>query len=220
MEPRVEVTNEMTTLKMGPVGVQTVTRVDGKPTGLYYDWAALVSVFRPQSTSVLMLGLGGGEMLRVLKRTVPGVQLTAVENDDRVVHAALKHFPENVKDVNIVVVDAARYMSKQCPGPRWDAIIVDVFDGSEIPSHFQSAGFFKDVERCLLPSGMLIMNARDRKLARSIAPAMHEAGFTDVVAFPVPGTPSVMLWAVRKDDWGIVNFPPELQLGASSLWML
>jgi len=220
MEPRVEIVDDLHVMKQGPVGAQTVSKLDGGSTGLYYDWAALVGVFSPGATSVLMLGLGGGEMLRVLKKAVPSAQLTAVEIDERVVNIALRDFPSNVRDVTIVTVDAARYMSRRCPGPRWDAIIVDVFEGSEIPPHFTSAGFFRDVERCLLPRGMLIMNARDKTLAKDLAPAMHDAGFEDVTAFPVLGTPSVILWAVRKDDWETVTFPAELLPGVLRRWDL
>ncbi|TAL42476.1 MAG: methyltransferase domain-containing protein [Salinibacterium sp.] len=216
----VDPTTGTKSLKVGPVGVQTVSKRDGGSTGLYYDWAGLVHVFNPGATSVLMLGLGGGEMLRVLRARNPTIALTAVEIDDRVVSAALRNFQENVRDVTIVTADAARYMSQQCPGARFDAIIVDIFEGSELPEHFQSSAFFKDVERCLLPRGMVIMNARDRGLAREIAPAMHDAGFEDVMAFPVVGTPSVMLWAVRKDDWGEVDVPKELEPGFYATWSL
>lgn len=220
-EPRVERTGDATLMKVGPVGVQTVSKLDGGSTGLYYDWAALVGVFAPDARKVAMLGLGGGEMLRVLKRTVPSAQLWAVEIDDRVIMAALRDFPQNTADVKILSADAARYVHSGCAatGPV-DALIVDVFEGSEIPFHFTTVAFFKEVERCLSPRGMVVMNAKDRFWARYVAAAMHDAGFENVVAFPVTGAPNVMLWAVRKDDWGEVRSPPELQESFIRRWEL
>lgn len=221
LEPQVERRDDLVELRMGPVGVQTVSRVDGGSTGLYYDWAALVSVFGPvDSPSVLMLGLGGGEMLRVLKRTLHAPFLTAVEIDERVITMALRDFPLNVEDVTVIHADAARYMSKRCDSPRFDAIIVDIYDGPDMPEHFLTPSFYKDVKRCLLPHGMVIVNAKNRELAKVLARALHTAFADDVVAFPVFPTANVILWAVTKDDWGEVTPPAELADGFSKRWTL
>ena len=229
-EPRVEIQDDSRLLLQGSVGVQTVSKLDGGSTGLYYDWAALVGVFTPEARRVVMLGLGGGEMLRVLKRTVPKAALSAVEIDDRVIVTALRDFPENVESVTVIEADAARWVAKGCgqrvaqspgiSGPLFDAIIVDVYDGPEMPEHFTESTFYSQLHRCLTPRGMVIVNARDRELAKVLASALHLAGFGDVVAFPVLGTPSVILWAVRKDDWGQVSFPDELVKGMQHRWKL
>ncbi len=52
-----------------------------------------------------------------------------------------------------------------------------------------------------------------------IARSMHAAGFNDVVAFPVPATGNIILWAVEHDDWGPVSFPEHLLLGVMRRWM-
>lgn len=220
LEPRVMEKNDATVMQVGQtLGAQTVSRRDGGATHLYYDWAGLVDVFMPgvSGPSVLMLGLGGGEMIHVLRKTKPSAQVTAVEVDDRVIKMALRYFPQNVKDVDIVEMDAARYMSRKCPA-RFDVIIVDVFEAENLPEHFTSAAFFSDVERCLLPRGMVIMNVYPRSLVKETAAAMREVGLEDVTAFPVMTTGNVILWAVRHDDWGDVQIPDTLRPGFERRW--
>lgn len=219
LTPHVEADDEVKALVVGNVGVQTVTKVDGGSTGLYYEWASLIDVFLPanESPSILMLGLGGGEMLRVIKQTKPHAQLEAVEIDDRVITLALRDFSNNVRDVMLINADAAKYM-KRCTLGYYDVVIVDVYSGPNIPDEFMQVQFFKDVEKCLGPRGMVIMNVAQRKLVSSIAASMRDAGLEDVEAFPVTSTSNVMLWAVRKDDWGEVHVPEKLEHSFERRW--
>lgn len=218
LTPRVEADDEVKVLATGNIGVQTETMKDGGSTNLYYEWASLIDVFvESESPSVLMLGLGGGEMLHVIKKTRPHAQLEAVEIDKRVITLALREFSENVRDVMLINADAARYM-KRCTLSYYDAIIVDVYEGPNIPDEFTKVQFFKDVEKCLGPRGMVIMNVSHRSLVRGIVENIRDAGLEDVEAFPVEGAANVMLWAVRKDDWGSVDVPMKLRWGFEHRW--
>lgn len=221
LAPTVQEQDGALVLKVGPVGVQTLTPKDGGLTGLYYDWAELVPVFNPNARQVLMLGLGGGEMLRVLKRSLPGAALTAVEVDDRVVQLSILKFPMNLADVHIVTNDAARYVHGGCHElVKYDAVIVDVYDGPILPAHFMTGEFFSELLTCLrAPHGMVIMNVAYMGLVTFTAQSMRAAGLADVTAFPVGnGTENTILWAVRKDDWGEIRFPKHLEWGASRMW--
>ena len=90
-------------LLLSPSGAQTMSPLDGGATGHYYDWGELVGYERPDARRVVLLGLGGGEMLRAVRRSLPKAELVGVELDPRIAAAALKSF-----HVDRFGVDAAK----------------------------------------------------------------------------------------------------------------
>lgn len=223
LEPTFEVRDEVQVIRVGPVGAQTVSKLDGGHTGLYYDWAELVSVFRPDAKRVLLLGLGGGEMLRVLKRTLPAAQLTAVDNDARVIALAREHFAANVAGVELVERDAWKFLrtvtgtgGASFSYTLYDGIIVDLYEGSHMVDAAADAAFYTALVGRLGPRGVVLVNVNVRAQAHSVAEAMRAGGLHDVYA--IAAQANVMLLGTVRDDWGEVNVPPALRASVGQLW--
>ena len=224
--PRVEECDGARRLIVGPAGFQTVTplissRLYGVPhTGLYYDWAELVPILRCRN--VLILGLGGGEMARVIHAVRPGTLITAVENDERVIQLARTHFPENLKGVEVIVGDAWEFV-ESTRAERYDAVIVDVFDGMDIPERFYSTEFFSSASRCLSSWGAVIMNVAPVSLVQQVGASMRLAGLESIIAFPVvtelQDTGSTIVYSKLVSVPSEV-IPSHLKLGWSRRWTL
>ncbi len=85
--------------------------------------------------SVLLLGLGGGSVVKSLRRRYPSVHLTAVEIDPLMIEIAKKHFDlGKVKNLTVINQDAVTYIQKT--KDHFDLILVDCFQGHTTPAGF------------------------------------------------------------------------------------
>jgi spermidine synthase len=179
---------------MSASGFQTVSMLDGGSTGLYYDVGERVGQLRPGAHRVVLLGLGGGEMLRAARRTLPGAELIGVELSPVTAAIARRDFRVEDFGVRVVVDDAARYV-EQVEAGAIDAYLVDIFDDSTLPLPFRSAPFFRACRRGLARNGLLLMNVWPASLAPDVSMAMLSAGFS-AVRYELAG-PNVVLIAER-----------------------
>jgi spermidine synthase len=190
---------------LSPSGLQTASPLDGGATGLYFDWGELAGWQRPSANRVVLLGLGGGEMLRAARRKLPDADLIGVEVDPLVAQAAVDSFRVRDFGVTVIVADAAVWL-QLAPSGSIDVLMVDVFVDSTMPPYFRSPGFFRECKRVLTPSGAVLQNVWPAAFAHSVAKAMRRAGFEAVTAINVPHA-NAMLWSSSMSN---ENMPPWL----------
>jgi spermidine synthase len=179
---------------LSPHGAYTVSMLDGGRTGMYYDSGEVLGLERPEMKRVVLLGLGGGEMLRAARRTLPKAELIGVELDPKVAQAARQDFRVGDFGVKVVEDDAAPYMDRAVVGSI-DGVMVDVYDDDVIPLYFRSPVFFRSCRRALSPRGLLLMNVYPASLADAVTGSLEDAGFSSVRR-GVAG-PNVVLLAER-----------------------
>ena len=110
---------------------------------------ALALVERPRAA--LLLGLGGGAMLRHLAAYVPDCAVTLVERDPAVIDLARRFF-----HVTHEIVEAdAQEMVADAAG-AYDVILADLYDGRGMASF--EPGFWADCVKALTPGGCLAAN--------------------------------------------------------------
>lgn len=107
--------------------------------------------------SVLLLGLGGGDVIKLLQKIHSGAVITAVELEAEVVAVAKKYFGvgESPK-LKIVVADAEKYM--QTNRAKYDLIVVDLYNGDEVPAFMTKTQFLQNLAKSLQPQGKVIFN--------------------------------------------------------------
>jgi len=117
-------------------------------------------LFRKRPRNVLMLGLGGGSLVKYCYRHLPTTRLTVVEIDPRVI-ALRSHFQVPPDDSRLVVVsaDGSTYVrSLISAGKRTDVLLVDAFDRSGIAAAVTERAFLQDAKRALSAGGIFVMN--------------------------------------------------------------
>jgi spermidine synthase len=118
--------------------------------------------------SILILGLGGGTILKLLrdKFKYEG-KILAVELDEIIIQLAREEFGV-VADVNTKIVcdDAIHYISSK--KTKFDIILVDISIDFDLPKAFLSVKFWNDLTARLHPCGRVIFNALDQ--TRSLTP--------------------------------------------------
>ena len=116
------------------------------------------------------LTLGGGAVVypNYLKRHYPGSRNTVVEIDPEVIRIAKRYFDlpeatgrEHANGLEIVNVDARRYVVSALGKVRFNLVYLDVFDSYAIPSHLTTREFAEQMLSILAPGGLLVANCID-----------------------------------------------------------
>ncbi|GGK35856.1 fused MFS/spermidine synthase [Salinarimonas ramus] len=115
---------------------------------------ALVDATVPAGGRVLLLGLAGGTIASDLARA--GFAVEAVDVNPDAARIAARWFDLS-PDVAVSIADARRAL-ETCAGP-YDAVVLDVYSGLEIPEHLVTRETFDAAAACLAPGGAMIVNA-------------------------------------------------------------
>jgi len=120
-------------------------------------------------TKVLIIGLGGGVIPRIMHRHFPEAEIDVVEIDPEVVEVAKRFFffqPDN--SLRVHVSDGRVFVRRQAglrPTPLYDLIILDAFNNEYIPFHLTTREFLQQVAAILDPKGVVVANVfRDNQL--------------------------------------------------------
>lgn len=159
----------------------------------------LVAGFVPNAKSVLVMGLGAGIVPRDLRRR--GMAVSIVDINPQSVVAARDHFGFDPGSYVITVTDARNFV-RDCTN-RFDAIVVDLFQGDSTPDYLMTAEFFADLKRCLNPGGAIAMNAflddandgPNRRLLATIS-----ASFGQVIRFGIAEGNSFIVGALQARE--------------------
>jgi spermidine synthase len=107
--------------------------------------------------NVLILGLAGGTLVKILSKMYPHIKTTAVDIDEVMVDIGRKYFQlNNYKNLKIKIADALQFIQEN--SEKFDLIIVDIFQGDKMPKEFESKNFLKNVISSLNSGGYVIIN--------------------------------------------------------------
>ena len=153
----------------GESGHQAVeTLIDLKePHRLQHPYARTMMaglLYRPDASACLLVGLGGGAIVRFLNHHFPGLRLDVVEIDPVVVRVSREYFGTVPgPGTRILVEDAFDYVQRT--RDRYDLIFVDVHlnpgeqtDRSGIPVRLKTAAFLSGLHERLQPGGVVLFN--------------------------------------------------------------
>lgn len=107
----------------------------------------------------LLLGLGGGDVVRIIRKIYPDMKITAVDIDPVMIKIAKVYYKIlNSRTLKIVKNDALYYLliNKK----KFDLIIVDLFIGFKNPDKFRTTDFLLKLKKSLNPNGIVIYNSQ------------------------------------------------------------
>jgi len=139
-----------------------------------------LDVSRRPIRSVLVLGLGVGSVVHLLRRD-HGVRapITAVELDPVMVDVARRHFDlDRWSNLEVVIDDAVAWA--RASRARFDLVVVDLFLEAHIPAPCRSPDFLRALRDRVAPGGLLLYNVvasrpEQRESASEIAGAFESA---------------------------------------------
>jgi len=123
----------------------------------YPNYFHLALAVQPEATRTLVVGLGGGSIVKRMWRDYPSMTIDAVEIDPIVVDVAEKYFemPADPR-VRVITEDGRRYLNST--QEMYDIIIMDAYYADSLPSHLTTVEFFEEVKSHLAPGGVLVYN--------------------------------------------------------------
>ena len=104
----------------------------------------------------LILGLGGGGMIKIVKKYCPETKIVGVDIDPVFVNLGRKYMDLDNYEVDIVIEDAHKYLKNN--SNKYDLVCVDVYVGDRVPEKFKSIGFVSLVNKTLSENGVAIFN--------------------------------------------------------------
>lgn len=116
--------------------------------GLVKDvWKPVLKTLHSQLStfnSVLILGLAGGTVARMLNKAFPGAQITGVEIDPTMIALGKKYLGlDNIPNLKIVIADAKSYLISH--NSYFDLILVDLYLGDLLPEFVYSPEFIDKI---------------------------------------------------------------------------
>lgn len=180
--PRLHRNGQTVSLSFESSLIQSCMRL-ADPDDLVLDYTRTMMgflVLKPAPASILMIGLGGGSMLKYLRRHLPAADLTVVEIHQGVIDLRAEfHIPPDDDHLRIVCADGAQFV-RQHAGAH-DVILVDGFTGQGMPEALCSQGFYRDCGKALAPGGLLVLNVQaDTEATRQITKRLAKV-FDDAI---------------------------------------
>jgi spermidine synthase len=170
-------------------------------------------LYQPRPSRVLIVGLGGGAMVRFLIHHEPSVQIDAVEIDPVVVRLADQYFGvRSAGNVRVHTADAFAFIERTTD--RYDMIFMDAFlrpsdetDATGVPSRLKTLEFLARVKQTLAPGGVVAFNINDHeRIADDIASV--GAAFGQVAVYRAPPADNKVVIATSG------SMPPEEEIRA------
>ncbi len=106
----------------------------------------------------LILGVGGGTVVEIVKSKYPDCEITGVEIDPQMIKAAKEFFGiGKLNGFNLFVDDACKWIQK-CRG-KFDLIIIDLFISDLNPYCSRTKKFITEVKELLNQNGSILFNS-------------------------------------------------------------
>ncbi|MDZ4169698.1 MAG: fused MFS/spermidine synthase [Coriobacteriia bacterium] len=123
----------------------------------YPQYLHLALAAKPDAKRVLIVGLGGGSLVKRMWRDYPQMRIDVAEIDPIVVDVAYRYF-ELPRDERITVTaeDGRRFLA--ATDTRYDIIVMDAYYADALPSHLATEEFFREVAAHLTPDGVVAYN--------------------------------------------------------------
>jgi spermidine synthase len=132
--------------------VQSVAVEAGRQVEGY--WAALLPSVRPRRA--LVLGLGGGTVVHLLRRRFGPIAAVGVEADAAVLALARAELGLEVAGLEVVQQDALAYVA-DCR-ERFDFICVDLFRGARLERGILARPFLRRLKALATPGAEIVLN--------------------------------------------------------------
>lgn len=129
-----------------------------------YLWKDVFRFFKIRKLSnishILVLGVGGGNVIYLVKKYFPDASIDAVDIDPEIVLIGKKYFHlDSLTNTVFYIQDAKQFVTKMVKKhASYDLIIVDVFIGRHVPEFVTSDTFLSEVKHLLSPQGALLIN--------------------------------------------------------------
>lgn len=158
--PIVTTRGDRRTLEFVAGEIQSAMRLS-QPRALVLPYARAMMCFAllaPHPRHIVMVGLGGGSLVKFCHRHLPAARITVLEVRADVI-ALREQFciPPDDARLRVLHADAAAWLATAA-GSSCDVLLVDGFDAAGVPPTLSGSTFYAGCRRVLRPGGVLVAN--------------------------------------------------------------
>jgi spermidine synthase len=138
-----------------------------EPNGLYLEYSQAMMcalLFQPSPQNVLLVGLGGGSLVKFLLEFYPGARIDVAEINPEVVQVARQYFllPADER-LRIIRAPGEEVVAERlAAGDRYDIILLDAFDENGPARALLEENFLNCCRALLAKRGVFAMNLWNR----------------------------------------------------------
>lgn len=150
------------TLEFAPGDIQSEMSL-ARPHALVLDYLRAMMcfvLFAPRPRHIVMVGLGGGSLVKFCYRHFPDARITVIELRADVI-ALRSQFcvPPDDARLRVIHADAVAYLAgAAASADPADVLLIDGFDRAGLPAQLADADFYANCHRVLRPGGVLVVN--------------------------------------------------------------
>ncbi len=133
--------------------IQNMVTSDGQVLDHTSFMMRLIEAYAPAAHNSLVLGMAAGMIPRYLHHK--GHKVTAVEINPNSLAAATEFFNFDPKGVAVHIEDARTFVRRH--QQAYDLVVTDLFQGDCTPDYLLTVEFFREVQACLRPGGVVII---------------------------------------------------------------
>lgn len=175
--PRLHENKQTVSLSFESSLIQSSMRL-ADPNELVLDYTRTMMgalLFNAKPEQVLVIGLGGGSMVKYLHSYVPETHITAVEINQSVIDMRQAFFiPADDERLQVLCEDGARHVAQH--PQQYDLILVDGFTGEGLPAALCSDRFYRACKQALKPGGIMVANVQaDTFATRTVTKRIQKA---------------------------------------------
>jgi spermidine synthase len=134
--------------------IQNMVTADGQVLDHTSFMMRLIAAYAPKAHDSLVLGMAAGMIPRYLHHQ--GQKVTAVEINPNSLQAATEFFNFDPSGVAVYIEDARTFVRRH--HQAYDLVVTDLFQGDCTPDYLLTVEFFREVQACLRPGGVVIIN--------------------------------------------------------------
>ena len=173
---------------------------------LRYSRAMFASLlFREGQDHVLVVGLGGGGMVRFMNHSLPETRVDAVEIDPEVVRIAAEYFGTSDNKYTTIYTEYAFVFLREPNGP-YDVIYMDAFlrPPSELTvedkiGRLKTVEFLREIQMRLKPGGIVAFNLIESDPSTADDLKAIQSAFSSVSIFSVEKTGNLAVMASMEE---------------------
>lgn len=142
-------------------------------------------LFQPRPRNIVLIGLGGGSLVKFCHNRLPSTPLTVVDNNPDVIALRDAFFvPPDGPNLRVLEADGAQYLAQAAKGI--DVLLLDAFDRRGYAPSLARREFLELAKAKLAGRGLLVANLAGDEEARAGLVGMALEVFDDqVIVFPV-----------------------------------
>jgi len=170
-------------------------------TGQYYDYLLLAPLMRPEPPAkwlkrALVIGLGAGTISKQATQAYGPIEIDGVEIDPAIVDLGRTYFDMEEPNLRVYETDGRAFLAAS--GKPYDWVVLDAYQGSEIPAHLVTREFFQLLKSHMTPDGVLAINVAwwepdDTELLQRLAATVRTAFPTVCAVTGIAGKSAVLL---------------------------